>query len=198
MLSRIKKDGYKPLILKYYEDFKEKEIPSKYEMYSDEEIRDREIIPHFFSPFCYESFETILSTYAIIPETCFNYAIAIPKLDDNKKNRCSILKGWRCNYILYEIPTKAFLKGLYFTKCDNREILIATKEKAVLDYIYVALFDFNKLTDFDVFFDLHRFDLEEFMLLDFDKLKEIGKLYESPRINLFLEYLDKGEFNFDY
>ena len=197
MLSRIKKDGFKPLILKYYENFKEKEIPSKYELFSDKDIKDREIIPHFFSPYCYESFETALSSFAIIPETCFNYSIAIPKFNSNSQNKCTILKGQKCNYILYEIPVKAFLKGLETIKCDNRDILIASKEKAVLDYIYVALFDFKKLTDFDIFFNLHRFDLEEFMLLDFDKLKEIGKFYDSSRINLFLEYINKGDFNFD-
>lgn len=67
----------------------------------------------------------------------------------------------------------------------------------MLDYIFVAIRDFNNLTDFDDFFENYRFDLDEFMLLDFNKLKEIGKFYDSPRINLFLEYLDKGEFNFD-
>ena len=196
MLSRIKKDGFKPLILKYYENFEEKEIPSKYELYSDKEIFNEEIIPHFFSPFCYESFELILSDFALIPETCFNYSIAIP--DFNKcDNKTIVLKGQTCNYILYKIPNKVFLKGLTKVKSDGRDILIATKEKALLDYIFVAIRDFNNLTDFDDFFENYRFDLDEFMLLDFNKLKEIGKFYDSPRINLFLEYLDKGEFNFD-
>ena len=195
MLSRIKKDGFKPLILKYYEDFKEKEIPSKYEMYSDEEIKNEEIIPHFFSPFCYESFELILSDFALIPETCFNYSIAIP--DFNKRDKKTIvLKGQTCNYILYKIPNKAFLKGLTKVKSGGRNILVATKEKALLDYIFVSLYKFNKPTDFDNFFQNYRFDLDEFMLLDFNKIIEISRYYESLKIDLFVSYLLRKEFNF--
>ena len=195
MLSRIKKDGFKPLILKYYEDFKEKEIPSKYEMYSDEEIKNEEIIPHFFSPFCYESFELILSDFALIPETCFNYSIAIP--DFNKRDKKTIvLKGQTCNYILYKIPNKAFLKGLTKVKSGGRNILVATKEKALLDYIFVSLYKFNKSTDFDNFFQNYRFDLDEFMLLDFNKIIEISRYYESLKIDLFVSYLLRKEFNF--
>ena len=195
MLSRIKKDGFKPLILKYYEDFKEKEIPSKYEMYSDEEIKNEEIIPHFFSPFCYESFELILSDFALIPETCFNYSIAIP--DFNKRDKKTIvLKGQTCNYILYKIPNKAFLKGLTKVKSGGRNILVATKEKALLDYIFVSLYKFNKPNDFDNFFQNYRFDLDEFMLLDFNKIIEISRYYESLKIDLFVSYLLRKEFNF--
>ena len=195
MLSRIKKDGFKPLILKYYEDFKEKEIPSKYEMYSDEEIKNEEIIPHFFSPFCYESFELILSDFALIPETCFNYSIAIP--DFNKRDKKTIvLKGQTCNYILYKIPNKVFLKGLTKVKSGGRDILVATKEKALLDYIFVSLYKFNKPTDFDIFFQNYRFDLDEFMLLDFNKIIEISRYYESLKMDLFVSYLLRKEFNF--
>ena len=91
-----------------------------------------------------------------------------------------------------------FFAGLTFVKSKDKDVLVATKEKALLDYIYVSKRTFNKLSDFDELFANYRFDIDEFMLLDFKKLEEYGKLYKSKKIDLFLIYLKRGEFNFDY
>ena len=91
-----------------------------------------------------------------------------------------------------------FFAGLTFVKSKDKDVLVATKEKALLDYIYVSKRTFNKLSDFDELFANYRFDIDEFMLLDFKKLEEYGKLYKSKKIDLFLIYLKREEFNFDY
>ena len=99
--------------------------------------------------------------------------------------------------IYQSIPKDAYLVGLEFIESFGTKILVATKEKAFLDYIYVANNNFNELTDFDKFFDNYRIDRDEFILLDFNKLEKYGKLYHSKKIDLFIKYLKKGEFNFD-
>ncbi len=197
MLSKVKEEGYEPLILGYYENFIKKDVPLKYHLYSNEKIKNEEMKAYFLNSFCYESFESVLSDFALIPETVFNHTFAILKDKDEKENVTKILVGEYCNYILKAIPLSAYFSGLTFVKSKDKDILVATKEKALLDYIYVSNRNFSKLNDFDEFFKNYRFDLDEFMLLDFKKIEEYGKLYKSHKIDLFLIYLKRGEFNFD-
>ena len=200
MLSRIKKDGYEPLVLNYYEKVNgkltEKDIPDKFCLFGKDNFHNEEIINYFFNPFSYLSFEFVLSGCALIPETIFNYTFAFL---ENKKTRLKsyILKTQDCYLIYKTIPKTAYFVGLEFIKTSGRKILIATKEKAFLDYIYVSNFKFKTATDFNKFFNNYRIDHDEFMLLDFNKLEEYGQLYHSRKIDLFIEYLKKGEFNFD-
>ncbi len=197
MLSRTKEKGFEPLISEYYENFVKKDIPLKYELYSDEKIKNEEMVAYLLNPFCYESFESVLSDFALIPETVFNHTFAILKDNNEEESITKILVGDYCSYILKEIPFSAYFTGLTFVKSKDKDVLVATKEKALLDYIYVSNRKFINLSDFDAFFENYRFDINEFMLLDFNKLMEYGKLYKSKKIDLFLSYLKKGEFNFD-
>ena len=199
MLKKIKKDGFEQLVLNYYEKVNgkltEKEIPEKVSLYSNEDIFNYKMVGYCLEPFSYLSFELVLSRNALIPESVFHYTFAtLPYIGKPNYYELRTKHGL---LIYREIPKTTFFVGLEFVETKGRKILIATKEKAFLDYIYVSNFKFKTATDFNKFFDNYRIDRDEFMLLDFKKLEEYGKLYRSQKIDLFIEYLEKGEFNFD-
>ena len=55
MLSRIKKEGYEPLVLSYYEKANgklvEKDIPDKFVLFSNRDVRNYEMVGYYFKPF---------------------------------------------------------------------------------------------------------------------------------------------------
>jgi hypothetical protein len=199
VLEKNKKDGFKPLVLNYYEKVNskltEKEISDKYILFSNKDVKNYEMIGYYFNPFSYLSFEFVLSGFALIPEGVFHYTFAT--LGGDKTPNYYELKTKHGLLIYQTIPKSAFFVGLEFIESFGKRIFTATKEKAFLDYIYVSTNNFKETTDFDRFFDNYRIDWDEFMLLDFKKLEEYGQLYHSKKIDLFIEYLKKGEFNFD-
>ena len=72
------------------------------------------MVAYLLNPFCYESFESVLSDFALILETVFNHTFAILKDNDDKESTVKILVGERCSYILKEIPVSAFFCRINF------------------------------------------------------------------------------------
>ena len=199
MLSRIKKDGYKPLVKRYVVNLEVKDVPNKYKIYSNQKIYNEELIARYLNPFCYTSVYLVLHLLAITQESPVIATIAVMESDYEDAPRSSWIDlTTRGGIIYYYIPKSAFFAGLTFVECGNGiRILEATKEKAFLDFLYIRHEKFKDIDSFDKFFDYYRIDRDEFMLLDFDKLREYGKLYHSRKINLFIKYIKRGKFNFD-
>lgn len=78
----------------------------------------------------YVSFETALSFYKIIPETVYTITSATPKITREYSNIINV------NYLYRKIKKELFF-GYTPLKIRNKTILIADKEKALLDYLYI-------------------------------------------------------------
>lgn len=76
----------------------------------------------------YISFETALSHYSIIPETVYTITSATTKRFNELNIKNSVFK-------YYRIKKKLFF-GYIPKRIEGKTILIAEKEKALLDYIY--------------------------------------------------------------
>lgn len=77
----------------------------------------------------YISFETALSHYSVIPETVYTITSATTKRPKEFNVQNSVFK-------YYKIKKKLFF-GYQPRKIKDKTILIAEKEKALLDYIYI-------------------------------------------------------------
>lgn len=76
----------------------------------------------------YISFETALSIHGLIPEVVYAYTSATPKVTQ----RFIALGN---EFVYHSIKKKAFT-GYVPTKLEGETILLATAEKAVIDYLY--------------------------------------------------------------
>ncbi|MFH0951453.1 MAG: hypothetical protein V1765_03210 [bacterium] len=88
-----------------------------------------EIANKIFQP-SYISFESALSYYNIIPETVYSITSAT-----NKRPKEIIVQD--INYKYYKLKNKLFF-GYRTISIHQKKILIAEKEKALLDYIYLV------------------------------------------------------------
>ena len=87
-----------------------------------------EIANKLYQP-SYISFETALSHYSIIPETVYTITSTTTKRSKEFNVQNSVFK-------YYKIKRKLFF-GYQPRKIKDKTILIAEKEKALLDYIYI-------------------------------------------------------------
>lgn len=87
-----------------------------------------EIANYLWKP-SYISFETVLSYYGVIPETVYTITSATtkPTKEFNFENQI---------YKFYQIKKNVFF-GYELMKIGNSTFLIADKEKALLDYLYL-------------------------------------------------------------
>lgn len=159
-------------------------------LYSSDINKDGEVISNIcFSP-SYISFEKALSIYGIIPEFVSAFTCAC----FNKVHNKAYIND-KITLYYKNIPTSAF--PLFVSTMKNEDGIsykIASKEKAVCDMLYIK-YPIRSIKDLKILlYDDMRFDYNEIINLDLEKISILVPKYKSNTLNTFYKYL-KGEKN---
>lgn len=133
--------------------------------FRDTEVDLALIAKSLHSP-CYFSLEYVLNLNGIIPEAVFAYTLVTPGITKKYDTQYG-------TYIYHKIKKEAF------TGFDRRT-LMAEKEKAIVDYLYL-----NKATFVPKksFWKESRINTEN---LDLSKVKKYVRLYNSKKLNILI------------
>jgi predicted transcriptional regulator of viral defense system len=132
----------------------------------------------------YISCETALSYYGLIPERV-NAMISITC----KRNK--YFKTPVGEFFYKYLDINKYVQGITQMNIDaNRSILIATKEKALIDLLYKKN-DLKNLDDISSYI-LENLRIDEDLLLSFDvkQIIEINKIFKSIQVKLLVDFLN--------
>lgn len=133
----------------------------------------------------YISFETALAYYGMIPERV--YAIKSATFKKNKK------KEYRNHFGLFlyqDVNSNAYPYDIKQIEIDGIKVMIASKEKALLDLLSVISPRNNRKELTDLLFDDLRIDEAMFDELDKDKIIKLCDLYSSKTLKILKKYLE--------
>lgn len=141
-------------------------------MFADYRALDAEIAKALYHP-CYISLEYILSSYSIIPEAVFTVTLVT-----TKAGRKFATPRGTFNY--RKIKQAAFVGY-------DVETLMASKEKALVDYFYLNK---SRLVPEFNFWEQMRFEPEILKDIDFRQVFAFAELFESGKLILLLKNLE--------
>lgn len=133
----------------------------------------------------YISFETALAYYGMIPERV--YAIKSATFKKNKK------KEYKNNFGLFlyqDVNLNAYPYDINQIEIDGVKVMMASKEKALLDLLSVISPRNNKKELTDLLFDDLRIDEVLFDELDKEKIIKLCELYSSKTLKILKKYLE--------
>jgi len=133
----------------------------------------------------YISFETALAYYGMIPERV--YAIKSATFKKNKK------KEYKNNFGLFlyqDVNLNAYPYDINQIEIDGVKVMMASKEKALLDLLSVISPRNNKKELTDLLFDDLRIDEVLFDELDKDKIIKLCELYSSKTLKILKKYME--------
>jgi len=122
----------------------------------------------------YVSLETALSIYSLIPDIAFNVT-SLSTLPTR------IFKNEYGSFYYRSLQKKAFT-GYRLMQYEGFKILIADKEKALVDFIYFSLRQRRSLN-----FEEERFEKDLISKLDWNRVLKYGKLFNMKTENTLLE-----------
>lgn len=161
-------------------------IPLKRGLYeTDPDCPGYLLANHLAGP-SYLSFEYALSWYGMIPERVNVYSSAV--FDKRKQLKFTNKFGV---FTYRDIPKEVF--PYYYTQemLAGRTFLIATREKALCDYLS-KLSPVRGLHNFeDLLFDGVRLDEEIFYELEHEKIRRIAPLYHKTNLDQLIKLLEK-------
>lgn len=134
----------------------------------------------------YISFETALKFYSLIPESVYEVTSATCGKRKHKE-----FNNYFGRFTYKDLPSEVYSLGIdkiYYG--DNYWLVIATKEKALLDMLYAkpAIYSVKDLKVM-LFLDL-RINEELFDELDKNKMIEMAKHYKKSTHRLLIKYLE--------
>ena len=150
------------------------------EEYRRKKVNLFEIANHLYHP-SYISLESALSYYGAIPEAVYSTTCI-------STNRKKLLKHLLEKFNYFRIPEKCFYYGTNRITSDSGIFLIASLEKAILDYIKVYKKSWSTLSE--LIEDI-RFDEELIEKLDYQKLKLLSELYKNNKVEQFINSIKK-------
>lgn len=156
-------------------------------IYEDDFVLD----PFYYSSVIYNpsyiSFDYALFLYGMIPERAVNVTCA-----SFGKHKYKTYKTSLCNFYYQDVPERVYPFGVILN-CDNQNypFYIASKEKALLDKLYIikGIDSISKIRTL-LFLDL-RIDEEIFYSLDPMALINIGSYYKTTTLNSFIKFVRK-------
>ena len=134
----------------------------------------------------YLSYETALSIYSLIPERV-NDVLSVTTTKKEYKTPCG-------RFIFRGQNSHLFALGMSRIEHYNEKILIATKEKALLDTLASARLNCSKATNQEIFeyvTDGLRIDSSELFKLKITHVKTMSKLYRNRAPIMFFEQLSQ-------
>lgn len=133
----------------------------------------------------YISFETALFYYGMIPERV--YAIKSATFKKNKKKEYKNSFGL---FLYQDINPNAYPYDINEVEIDGAKVMIASKEKALLDLLSVISPRNNNKELLDLLFLDLRIDEVIFDSLDKIKMIKLCDLYSSKTLNILKRYLE--------
>ena len=161
-------------------------IPLKRGMYETDSTAPGFLMANAILGPSYISFEYALSYHSMIPERVITYTSAT--FGKNKKKEFMNSFG---TFTYRDIPQDVF--PYYYSRelYGNRPYLIASREKALCDQLYIAP-PIQGIHDFEEFlFDGMRLDEDIFDSLDFEKIKRIAPLYHKTNLYQLEKLIEK-------
>ena len=161
-------------------------IPLKRGMYETDSTAPGFLMANAILGPSYISFEYALSYHGMIPERVITYTSAT--FGKNKKKEFMNSFG---TFTYRDIPQEVF--PYYYSRelYGNRPYLIASREKALCDQLYIAT-PIRGIHDFEEFlFDGMRLDEDIFDSLDFEKIKRIAPLYHKTNLYQLEKLIEK-------
>ncbi len=156
-------------------------------LYSDSLNENRFFIANTILSPSYISFETALSFYDLIPEMVVSIKSATYCVNKTK----SFTNGFG-TFIYNDVNKKAYPYGIDVYEENGTKILIASKEKALTDTIYMVSPRTSMKEIEELLFDDFRINEEEFDKLDKTKIIELCGLYGSTSLKHLIKYLNRG------
>jgi hypothetical protein len=155
-------------------------LPGKTESYSLKTLANK-----IYGP-SYISFEYALSYYNLIPER--TDVITSASLDKRKNKQFKTPVG---SFFYRSVNMDVYPFGVVRKEEDGNPFMIATKEKALCDYLSKMK---EKITDGSIrslLFDDLRIDEEEIRKLDINAITQLAPLYRKKSLRVLLEFLKK-------
>ena len=134
----------------------------------------------------YISFETALLYYGMIPERV--YAIKSASFKKNKKKEYKNSFGL---FLYQDVNSNAYPYDINEIEIDGIKVMIASREKALTDMLYIISPRNNKKELLDLLFEDLRINEAIFDELDKNKIIELCDLYSSKTLNILKRYLEK-------
>jgi len=129
----------------------------------------------------YVSLESALSYHGFIPEEVITTTSVSSK-------RSKLFETPLGTFSFSKISFPQVFEGVTREKKSSGTVLIATPEKALLDYIYVYKKDWNSI---EPLVESLRIEPEQIAVLSFKKLKKISKVFKSRKVDTFIEGIKK-------
>ncbi len=161
-------------------------IPLKRGMYETDSTAPGFLMANAILGPSYISFEYALSYHSMIPERVITYTSAT--FGKNKKKEFMNSFG---TFTYRDIPQEVYPYYYRRELYGNRPYLIASREKALCDQLYIAT-PIRGIHDFEEFlFDGMRLDEDIFDSLDFEKIKRIAPLYHKTNLYQLEKLIEK-------
>ena len=164
-------------------------ISLKKGLYVDDKNLEGALLAQFIYGPSYLSFEYALWYYDMIPEGIMHtYTSAT-----FSKRKRKIYENYFGTYIYKDVPKEVFSVGVKTEEYEGTTYLIATKEKALCDKLYIMP-PVRTLKDIkDMLFDDLRIDEDIVYSLNKDDLEFLSSLYHSNNVSLLAKLVSKGE-----
>ena len=169
-----------------YEETKKNLIKLKRGLYETNKDTNPYIVANALLSPSYISFETALAFYGMIPERV--YAIKSATFKKSKKKEYKNSFGL---FLYQDVNQNAYPYDINQIEIDGIKVMIASKEKALLDLLSVISPRNNKKELLDLLFDDLRIDEVIFDELDKEKIIKLCNLYSSKTLKLLKKYLKK-------
>ncbi len=167
---------------------KKKFFPLKRGLYETDPAVPGYVLAHEIVAPSYLSFEYALWYYSMIPDRVSVYTSAT--FCKNKKIEIENCYGTFC---YKDIPEEVY--PYYYTQAlyGKRSFLIASKEKALCDFLS-SVYPIRGIKDFkEYLFDGMRFAEDIFNELDFSKIRRIAPMYRKTNLHQLLKYINREE-----
>lgn len=156
--------------------------------YIDEEPITSLVVANIVLAPSYISFAYALFEYDLIPEGVFHPSAAI--CNNRKFNKTLSSKNFTCNYT--SIPERVFHCGLELHREPfGQKYLIASREKAVCDQLYVSYPSYSVERLESLLFDNLRFERIDFFNLDLRYMANLAPMYGNLNGYYLQKYLAK-------
>ena len=132
----------------------------------------------------YISFETAMSFYGLIPERVY-----LIKSATYKKNKTKKFENHFGTFFYQDVEKKAYPFGIDIIEIGELPVMIASKEKCVLDMLSVVSPRSNFTELKNLLFDDLRIDEEVFDSLDKNMILDLSKHYSSSTVKLLGKYI---------
>jgi hypothetical protein len=168
-----------------YEEKKHNLIKLKRGLYETNKDADPLTIANFLLSPSYISFETALAYYGMIPER-----VCAIKSATFRKNKKKEYKNDFGLFLYQDVNSNAYPYDINQIEIDGIKVMMASKEKALLDLLSTISPRKNKKELLDLLFDDLRIDEVIFEELDKDKIIKLCDLYSSKTLKILRNYLE--------